>query len=136
MQRMKIVAVLLLVIGASIAMLGRGALAADPVELHVLIMSDTAYSDSDVSSMTADFNKANPNINAKVDFVPYAGLRDRILLSQGGAGAYDVVLIDVIWLAEFVKRDMLVEVTSRVDKSLRDQVFEGGWLTADLNGKL
>ena len=110
--------------------------AADPVNLNVLIMSDTAYSDSDVSSMTAAFNQANPGINAKVDFVPYAGLRDRILLSQGGEGAYDVVLIDVIWLAEFVKRDLIIDVTDRVDSALRAQVFEGGWKTADLGGRL
>lgn len=110
--------------------------AADAKTLNVLVMSDTAYSDKDVSSMTASFNTAHPDINVKVDFVPYAGLRDRILLSQGSDGAYDVVLIDVIWLAEFVKRDLIIDVTDRVDSSLRSQVFDGAWKTADLNGRL
>ena len=109
---------------------------ADTVPLNILVMSDTAYSDKDVSAMTADFNAANPGINAKVDFVPYAGLRDRILLSQGSEGAYDVVLIDVIWLAEFVKRGLVVDVTDRVDSGLRAQIFDGAWKTADFNGKL
>ena len=126
---------LLLALGLGAAQT-RTAIAADPVALHVLVMSDTAYSDSDVSAMTASFNQANPGINAKVDFVPYAGLRDRILLSQGSAGAYDVVLIDVIWLAEFVKRGLIADVSDRVDSGLRAQVFEGAWKTADLDGKL
>lgn len=109
---------------------------ADATTLNVLVMSDTAYSDKDVSSMTASFNQSHPGIAANVDFVPYAGLRDRILLSQGSEGAYDVVLIDVIWLAEFVKRDLIIDVTDRVDASLRSQVFDGAWKTADLNGRL
>jgi multiple sugar transport system substrate-binding protein len=111
------------------------ALAADTT-LNVLIMSDTAYSDKDVSSMTASFNETHPGIVAKVDFVPYAGLRDRILLSQGSEGAYDVILMDVIWIAEFAKRNMIVDVTDRVDSSLRSQVFDGAWQTADFGGKL
>ena len=68
--------------------------------------------------------------------MPYAGLRDRILLSQGSEGAYDVILMDVIWIAEFAKRNMIVDVTDRVDSSLRSQVFDGAWQTADFGGKL
>lgn len=127
------VGALMLCIGLAAA---RPAFAADPVALNVLIMSDTAYSDGDVQSMTADFNAKHPGVNVKVDFVPYAGLRDRILLSQGSDGAYDVVLIDVIWLAEFAKRNLVVDVTDRVDANLRGQVFEGAWKTADLGGRL
>ena len=74
---------LLLALGVPVA-LTQTAVAADPVSLNVLIMSDTAYSDSDVSSMTAAFNQANPEINAKVDFVPYAGLRVSACISAPG----------------------------------------------------
>ncbi len=110
--------------------------AAEDTTLNVLIMSDTAYSDKDVSSMTASFNETHPGVTAKVDFVPYAGLRDRILLSQGSDGAYDVILMDVIWIAEFAKRNLIVDVTDRVDAGLRSQVFDGAWQTADFGGKL
>jgi multiple sugar transport system substrate-binding protein len=68
--------------------------------------------------------------------VPYAGLRDRILLSQGSDGAYDVVLMDVIWIAEFVERDLIVDVTDKVDSGLRGQIFDGAWKTADYAGSL
>lgn len=112
-----------------------GAVAED-VPLNVLIMSDTAYSDHDVEAMTASFNKAHPGIKARVDFVPYSGLRDRILLSQGSDGAYDVVLMDVIWIAEFVDRDLIVDVTDKVDSGLRGQIFDGAWQTADYGGHL
>lgn len=118
---------------AAAALLATGA----PAEtLRVLTMSDTSYSDKDVLGMAKEFESANPGVSVLVDFVPYAGLRDRILLSHGSDEAYDVVLMDVVWPAEFAQKDILLDVTDRIGADLTPQVFAGGWQSAAYDGKL
>jgi multiple sugar transport system substrate-binding protein len=104
--------------------------------LRVLTMSDTSYSDKDVLGMAKEYETANPGTTVLVDFVPYAGLRDRIILSQGSDEAYDVVLSDVVWPAEFAQKGILLDVTDRVSDDLKPKVFAGGWNSAAYDGRL
>ena len=60
-------------------------------------MAQAAYSEDDIRAMTSDFEKANPDVKINIEFVPYEGLHDKTVLSQGAGGGYDVVLYDVIW---------------------------------------
>jgi multiple sugar transport system substrate-binding protein len=85
-------AVLLLAAGMT------GAAHADTT-LNALFQAQAAYSEDNVRAMTADFEKANPDIKVNLEFVPYEGLHDKTVLAQG-SGGYDVVLYDVIWPAE------------------------------------
>src|SRR6266540_2393105 len=68
--------------------------------ITALFMQQAAYSDEDVKGMTADFMAANPKIKVNPEFVAYDALHDKIV-TAAPAGTYDVVLIDVIWPAEF-----------------------------------
>src|SRR5215471_15264457 len=108
---------------ASIALLLSTALATAEVKLSAIFMSQAAYSEADVRNMTADFEKANPDIKVNLEFVPYEALHDKIVAAQGaGAGGYDVALFDVIWPAEFAKKGFLKDVTERVPAGLNDQI--------------
>ena len=97
-------------------------------------MAQAAYSENDVRAMTADFEKANPDIKVNLEFVPYEGLRDKTLLAQG-SGGYDVVLFDVIWPAEFATNKVLVDVTDRITPDMNKGILPGAWTTVEYNGK-
>ena len=103
--------------------------------LNALFMSQAAYSEQNVRDMTADFMKANPDIKVNVEFVPYEGLRDKTLLSQGAGTGYDVVLFDVIWPAEFATNNVLIDVTDRISADQKAGIMPGAWTTVDYNGK-
>jgi multiple sugar transport system substrate-binding protein len=60
------------------------------VTLNALFMKQAAYSEDDVKSMTAEFEKANPNVKVNLEFVPYESLRDKTIAAQA-SGGYDVV---------------------------------------------
>jgi multiple sugar transport system substrate-binding protein len=103
--------------------------------LNALFMAQAAYSEQNVRDMTADFAKANPDIKVNLEFVPYEGLRDKTLLSQGAGGGYDVVLFDVIWPAEYATNKVLVDVTDRITPDMKSAIMPGAWTTVEYNGK-
>jgi multiple sugar transport system substrate-binding protein len=103
--------------------------------LNALFMAQAAYSEQNVRDMTTDFMKANPDIKVNLEFVPYEGLRDKTLLSQGAGGGYDVVLFDVIWPAEYATNKVLVDVTDRITADMKSDIMPGAWTTVDYNGK-
>ena len=103
--------------------------------LNALFMAQAAYSEQNVRDMTADFMKANPDIKVNLEFVPYEGLRDKTLLSQGAGGGYDVVLFDVIWPAEYATNNVLIDVTDRISADMKSGIMPGAWTTVEYNGK-
>jgi multiple sugar transport system substrate-binding protein len=103
--------------------------------INALFMSQAAYSEQNVRDMTDDFMKANPDIKVNVEFVPYEGLRDKTLLSQGAGAGYDVVLFDVIWPAEYAENKVLVDVTDRISADMKSAIMPGAWTTVDYKGK-
>jgi len=103
---------------------------AEDKELSALFMSQAAYSDSDVKAMTDEFEKANPGVKVKLEFVAYDALYDKIVAAKAAGGAgYDVVLFDVIWPANFAENGVLVDVTSRLKDLNKASVFDGAWAT-------
>lgn len=103
--------------------------------INALFMSQAAYSEQNVRDMTADFMKANPDIKVNVEFVPYEGLRDKTLLSQGAGAGYDVVLFDVIWPAEYAENKVLVDVTDRITADMKSKIMPGAWTTVEYKSR-
>jgi multiple sugar transport system substrate-binding protein len=127
---------------ALVAMLAAGcsgsssSASAGAVTLHALFMSQAAYSDQDVQAMTKVFTDANPNVTVVPEFVGYDALHDKIITDQvGGAGQYDVVLMDAIWPAEFAKAGIVVDITDKIPAEFKSGVFESAWTAANYDGK-
>ena len=104
-------------------------------QLNALFMAQAAYSEADVRAMTEAFSKANPDIKVNLEFVPYEGLHDKTVLAQGAGNAYDVVLFDVIWPAEFAANNVLVDVSSKITDEMKAGVLPGAWTTVKYDGK-
>ncbi|MQT15016.1 extracellular solute-binding protein [Segnochrobactrum spirostomi] len=119
------------------SLVGLSAPAFADTQLNALFMSQAAYSEADVKAMTADFEKANPGVKVNVEFVPYEALHDKIVAAAGaGDRGYDVILYDVIWPAEFVKKGFLKDVTDKVPAADHDKIFDGAWTTVTYDSKV
>jgi multiple sugar transport system substrate-binding protein len=107
------------------------------VTLHVLLMKQAAYSDTDVAQMTAAFNQTSPNITIVPEFVAYDALHDKIVTAQvGGGGVYDVILVDTPWPAEMVKAGIITDITDKIPADFTSGVFDAAWTAAKYNGKI
>jgi multiple sugar transport system substrate-binding protein len=103
-------------------------------KITALFMQQAAYSEDDVRKMTADFQKANPKITVEPTFVAYEALHDKIV-AAAPAGTYDVVLIDVIWPAEFGTKKIVTEVSSDVPAAWQTGMLGGALTTAKYQNK-
>src|SRR6266508_4664431 len=97
--------------------------------ITALFMQQAAYSDEDVKGMTADFMAANPKIKVNPEFVAYDALHDKIV-TAAPAGTYDVVLIDVIWPAEFGTKKIVTDVTDQFPAAWKNDMLGGALSTA------
>ena len=102
--------------------------------LNALFMKQAAYSDTDVKSMTEQFQKQNPGIKVNLTFVAYEALHDKVV-AAAPAGTYDTVLVDVIWPAEFASKKMIVDITDRFPESERSKIFAGALKTTEYDGR-
>ena len=100
--------------------------------INALFMAQAGYSEGDVRAMTATFEKINPGIKVMPSFVAYEALHDRIV---AGAGSHDVVLMDVVWPAEFSSKKIVADVTDRYPVSWTQGMFTGALQTAEYDGK-
>jgi multiple sugar transport system substrate-binding protein len=108
-----------------------------PMTLNVLLMQQAAYSASDIQAMDDAFTKAHPNITINPELVSYDSLHDKIVTAQvGGAGKYDVVLMDTPWPAELVTANIVSDITSKIPSDFTAGVFDSAWTAAKYNGKI
>ena len=102
--------------------------------IRALFMKQAGYSEENIRAMTAGFEKANPDIKVTADFVAYEALHDKIV-AAAPAGTYDVVLIDVIWPAEFGTKNIVADVTAKWPQSWQQKMLPGAVATPQYDEK-
>jgi multiple sugar transport system substrate-binding protein len=107
---------------------------ASTATLNALFMQQAGYSTSDVAKMITGFNAANPGIKINTTFVTYEALHDKIV-TAAAAGTYDVVLIDVIWPAEFGSKNIVADLTKDYPASWQTSMLGGALDTAKYQNK-
>lgn len=109
----------------------------EPVTLRAIFMKQAGYQQSDIEAITEEFKKANPDINVELEFVAYEALHDKIVTdAASGAGAYDVVLMDCIWPAEFAAANFILDVSDRIPEDVRADIWPGALESVTYQGKL
>ena len=103
------------------------------VTLNALFMQQAGYSQDQIDAMISEFQTANPNITVNATYVAYEDLHDKIV-NAAPAGTYDVVLLDVIWPAEFATKGTVLDVTDRYPASWKTDMLGGAYTTAEYNG--
>lgn len=98
--------------------------------VKALFMKQAGYSEDDVRGMTNDFHTKYPKITVEPSFVAYDALHDKIV-AAAPASTFDVVLIDVIWPAEFGSKKIVTDVTDQFPASWKSDMLGGALATAD-----
>lgn len=80
--------------------------------VKALFMKQAGYTEQDYAAIIGDFEAEHPDIDVEPTFVSYEALHDKIVTSAP-SGSYDVVLIDVIWPAEFASKGIIADLTDR-----------------------
>ena len=100
-------------------------------------MKQAGYQESDIEAITSEFESNNPNIDVQTDYVTYEALHDKIVTAAASkAGAYDVVLIDCIWPAEFASAGFLLNVSDRITPEMKSDIWPGALQAVTYKGKL
>lgn len=102
--------------------------------ISALFMKQAGYSEDDIAKMTRSFEAANPKVKVKTEFVAYEALHDKIV-AAAPAGTYDVVLIDVIWPAEFGSKHIVTDVTSKWPAPWQQDMLGGAIATPEYKKK-
>lgn len=102
--------------------------------INALFMKQAGYSEADIAAMTKSFEAANSTIKVKTTFVSYEALHDKIV-AAAPAGTYDVVLIDVIWPAEFGTKHIVTDVTTKWPGTWQQDMLGGAMVTPQFDGK-
>jgi len=99
-------------------------------KINALFMKQAGYSEDDIRAMTDEFQKANSKITVEPTFVAYEALHDKIV-AAAPAGTFDVVLIDVIWPAEFGSKRIVTDVTDQFPAAWKTDMLGGALATAE-----
>lgn len=116
--------------GATLALAACAPGAVDPVESSGLgdIPTDTegvvrilleTVPDSDiVESMVGDFNAVYPNIDVRIEKLPFDQIRDRLISSfQAPEPIYDLIVVDNPWMYDFAEAGFLEPLDARIDST-------------------
>ena len=102
--------------------------------INALFMKQAGDSEDHVRAMTTAFQTANPGATVNLEFVPYEALHDKIVAASA-AGTYDLVLIDVIWPAEFATKGLVTDITDRIPANWSNDVLAGALDSGLYQGK-
>ena len=102
--------------------------------VKALFMKQAGYSEDDITAMTNDFHAKYPKISVEPTFVAYDALHDKIV-AAAPASTFDVVLIDVIWPAEFGSKKIVTDVTDQFPASWKSDMLGGALTTAEYQDK-
>ncbi|WP_309066627.1 extracellular solute-binding protein [Microbacterium sp.] len=102
--------------------------------VKALFMKQAGYTEEDYAAIIEDFEAEHPDIDVEPTFVSYEALHDKIVTSAP-SGSYDVVLIDVIWPAEFASKGIIADLTDRFPDEWSDEMLPGVLPTAEYQGR-
>ncbi len=109
---------------------------AQPAVVRVLTMDQAAMSVDQMNEVANEFMAANPDIKVEMTYVPYEQVHDKFVTGAAtNPPAYDVVMTDVVWYDEFVKKGYLADTTSMVTQDMKDTIFPTAWNVVTRNGK-
>jgi multiple sugar transport system substrate-binding protein len=104
--------------------------------VHVLTMDQAAMSVDQMNEVAKEFMAANPDIKVEMTYVPYEQVHDKFVTGAAtNPPTYDVVMTDVVWYDEFIKKGYLADTTALVTDDMKQNIFPAAWNVVTRNGK-
>lgn len=101
--------------------LSTGALAAKE-SLNVIYMAQAGYQPDDIRDM-ADLFEELTDTKVNITFVKYDEMHEKIVASAvAPVATYDVILLDLIWTAEFASKKMVQPLDDRITPAIRNDI--------------
>ncbi len=105
-------------------------------QLRMIYMAQAGYSPSDVQRRAEEF-RALTGINVELTFAEYEDQYSLIMHSADMAeGAYDIILLDLIWTAEFAERGLIDPVPPDLSREVRGNIVPEIYSAFDYGGAL
>jgi multiple sugar transport system substrate-binding protein len=86
-----------------------------------------------------EFEKANPDIDVKVQAIPWDKAHDKLLTAVASKKGPDVIQMGTTWIPEFASANALLDLTPHLEKYPElgaDNFYEGSVETTKLDGKV
>jgi multiple sugar transport system substrate-binding protein len=127
----------LLILTLVILLLAVFTLSTSAETINMISMKQAGWTPEEYNQIIAEFEEDNPGVEVELTLVGYDALHDKLITSISGANpAYDVVLIDDIWYAQFAEAGWLLDVTDRVSSDMEDDVYDKAWEIVGYNDRL
>jgi len=94
------------------------------VTLNALYMNQAGYSEKVLKDIAARYAKASATpVDISFTFVKYDELHDKIVTSAAATTAtFDVILLDLIWTAEFGKKGYVIPLDDRITPEIKSDI--------------
>ena len=124
----------IVIVALSVILMGMPATAKSTPLTFWVIESFTPTKDAAIYKAVAEFNKANPDIEVRVEPIPAASLREKYVNAVFGGGGPDIAALDTAWMAEFAQMGLVKDISGKFS-TVRGRFFEGPVETAEYRGK-
>jgi len=106
-------------------------------KLNALYMNQAGYSDVVLKDIASRYAKqASTPVDITYTFVKYDELHDKIVTSAAAATAtYDVILLDLIWTAEFGSKGYVIPLDDRISDQMKNDIAPAIFSAFVYNGK-
>ncbi len=105
--------------------------------IHVIGMEQAGMRPEEMEEIAAAFMEQYPDVEVVLTFVSYDALHDKLVTSiSGDKPAYDVVLVDDIWYAQFAEAGWLWDITDELTDEMKEDIFEAAWYISTYKDKV
>mgnify|MGYP006281511161 CR=1 FL=1 len=117
--------------------IGVFALASSAQTIRMISMKQAGWTPAEYDQIIAEFQEEYPDVEVELTLVGYDALHDKLITSISSTNpAYDVILVDDIWYAQFAEAGWLMDVTDRISSDMEDEVYDKAWEIVGYNDKL
>ena len=105
-------------------------------QLHVVVAYYSAATQGIFEAMAKDFTDEHPDVDIKIEVVPWDNLEQRLTTDIAGGTAPDIAMIGTRWLVDFVKNDVAEPLDSYVTAEFKGRFLENFLVPSTISGKL
>ena len=105
-------------------------------QLRVVVAYYSAATQGIFEGMAKDFSAAHPDVDIKIEVVPWDNLEQRLTTDIAGGTAPDIAIIGTRWLVDFVKNDVAEPLDSYLTPEFRARFLENFLEPSTISGKL
>jgi len=111
----------------------------EKVTLRFIGMEQAGMTVDEQKAVAKEFEDKHPGVTVETTFVSYDALHDKLATAMAGGGtAFDVLVVDNTWMAEFAAAGWLMDVTDKITPEMKQQTVDQDvtWRIVTYNGRL